>query len=74
MSASGRRRLQATLPVAAFLVTLWVFRFLRRYPWTLAAIVALAVAVLAFTSLRASDEIWSAWRDRWRRGDDDRSP
>ena len=36
------------------------------------AVVALAVAVLVFTSLRASEQIWSAWRDRWQRDDDER--
>lgn len=72
MSAPGRRRLSVTLPVAAFLAALWAFRAVRHYPWTLAAVVALALAVLVFTSLRAGDQIRDAWRARWRR--DDRQP
>ena len=58
--------------VGYFVAALWAFRAVRHYPWTLAAVVALAVAVLAFTSLRASDQIRDAWRARWRR--DDRQP
>ena len=72
MSERGRRRFAVALPVAAFLATLWVFRFVRHYPWTLAGVVALAVAVLAYTSLRANNQIRDAWRARWRR--DDREP
>lgn len=72
MSERGRRRLSVTLPVVAFLAGLWAFRAVRHYPWTLAAVVALALAVLVFTSLRASDQIRDAWRARWRR--DDRQP
>jgi hypothetical protein len=69
VSERGRRRISLALPAAAFLVALAAFHFVRRYPWPLAGVVALAIAVLTFTALRASAEIRDAWLARWRRQD-----
>ena len=61
MSAGHGR--PAAIAVAAGVAALLVLRLARHFPWSLAAIAALAVGVLAAAALRTSAQLRRIWRD-----------
>jgi hypothetical protein len=56
--------------LAAGAVTLLAFRFARGYPWSLAAIVGIAVVALVGAAFRTYERTAGVWRSEWRRDDD----
>jgi hypothetical protein len=59
---------QALAGLAAGIAGALLVRWLRGLPWSLAAVVGLAVAVLAVSSLRTGERLRGVWRrePRWR--------
>jgi len=70
MAAVGARELAAGL--AGGIAGMVLVHFVKRIPWSLAAIVGFAIAVLVVYSLRSGARIRAAWnQERWQRSRDD---